>query len=123
MNEKNIELVDTILHEALHATGKPLGRHTEAPEDTKSTEYWLEELCVYSGLKYIYPIMKIPEMRSISRRNKDEHDKLINSLKSGVSEEVLNLWNEHGENAAQYLLKYIAADHEAPEELIGRSSV
>lgn len=108
LNSDDLELADTIFHEALHCTAQSLGRHITLPEGEATGEVWLEELCVYSGLCHLYPKLHIPEMRELHRRNKDRHQRLKDSLKTGLPVEVVENWDRHGVDAAHHLHQMIA---------------
>jgi hypothetical protein len=105
MNPTIIELTDTVIHEALHATGKRLGRHVQPPEDEGSTEYSLEELCVYYGITIFYNFINDPAYLPVLSRNRENYKNIGKSLGSVVSNEVIELWMSHGEKAAQYLIQ------------------
>ncbi|WP_323718697.1 hypothetical protein [Paracoccus aminovorans] len=107
LHDDDSELADTIFHEALHATAKPLGRHVVLPEDPQLAETHLEELAVYSGLSRIYPLLGIPQMREIHRRNKARHATLEKALASGLPKSEILTWNQYGVEAADYLLNII----------------
>lgn len=107
LNPNDIELADTIFHEAMHCTAQALGRHVILPEDDNTGEAWLEELCVYSGLCQLYPKLHIPEMRQIHRRNKDRHNMLKQKLATGIPVEHVDLWDRHGVDAAEHLYALI----------------
>ena len=107
LNPNDIELADTIFHEAMHCTAQALGRHVILPEDDNTGEAWLEELCVYSGLCQLYPKLHIPEMRQIHRRNKDRHNMLKQKLATGIPVEHVDLWDRHGIDAAEHLYALI----------------
>lgn len=107
LNPDEIELADTIFHEALHCTAQALGRHVILPEDDNTGEAWLEELCVYSGLCQLYPKLSIPEMRQIHRRNKDRHTTLKQTLATGIPIEDVEQWDRHGVAAADHLYDLI----------------
>lgn len=107
LNPDDIELADTIFHEALHCTAQALGRHVILPEDDNTGEAWLEELCVYSGLCQFYPKLGIPEMRQIHRRNKERHITLKQTLATGIPIEHVEQWDRHGVTAADHLYDLI----------------
>ena len=107
LNPDDIELADTIFHEALHCTAQALGRHVILPEDDNTGEACLEELCVYSGVCRIYPKLSIPEMRHIHRRNKKRYINLKKTLATGIPIEDVEQWDRHGVAAADHLYDLI----------------
>lgn len=61
------ELVDTIVHEAIHSTVRCLKRHLETPQPDIETTYYGEELVSLAGTNIILHVIQFPAQQQVAR--------------------------------------------------------
>lgn len=63
------ELVDTVVHEAIHATSGLIGRHQVLPELDNERLYLGEEICALVGANRLMKTIQFPAEHEISRNH------------------------------------------------------
>ncbi len=110
----SMELVDTVAHEAIHATVNLLGRHPQTPQPTNELAYHAEEIVALYGANWILNQIEIPAHRQIEQNlaTIDHHAEILIGL--GRSPAFLQQKSAEGVAAAKFLMDLHLIEVAAP---------
>lgn len=115
-------LIDTVAHEAIHATVSMLGRHRQTPQPTNELAYHAEEIVALRGTNWILNRIQAPAGHQIVQ-NLATIDHYAESLiRRGCSPAFLQQKDAEGVAAAKFLMELHLIEVAAPTlaELNGR---
>lgn len=102
------ELVDTVIHEAIHATSGILQRAPELPDYNNPKAYLLEEITARTGANFVLRQLTYPG-REVIRKNKLYISKHGSSLRDiGATRLEIDQASDAGRIAGKFLLEGIA---------------
>jgi len=110
----SMELVDTVAHEAIHATVNLLGRHPQTPQPTNELAYHAEEIVALYGANWILNQIEIPAHRQIEQNLATINQPADILIRLGRSPEFLQQKDAEGDVAAKFLLESHLIEIAAP---------
>jgi len=101
----SMALVDTVAHEAIHATVKLLGRHPQTPQPTNELAYHAEEIVALRGANWILNQIEVSANRQITQNlaTIDHHAEIL--IRLGRSPAFLRQKAADGITAARFLME------------------
>lgn len=109
-----ITLIDTVAHEAIHATVNLLGRHPQTPQPTNELAYHAEEIVALGGANWILNRIGAPANHQIAQNlvTIDHHAEILIGL--GRSPAFLQQKVAEGVAAAKFLMELHLIEVAAP---------
>lgn len=107
-------LIDTVAHEAIHATVNLLGRHPQTPQPMNELAYHAEEIVALSGANWILDKIKAPAGQQIVQNlaTIDHHAESL--IRRGYSPAFLQQKDAEGVAAAKFLVELHLIEVAAP---------
>lgn len=107
-------LIDTVAHEAIHATVNLLGRHPQTPQPTNELAYHAEEIVALSGANWILNKIKAPAGHQIVQNlaTIDHHAESL--IRRRCSPAFLQQKDAEGVAAAKFLMELHLIEVAAP---------
>ncbi|MFZ5681570.1 MAG: hypothetical protein ACOY91_17620 [Pseudomonadota bacterium] len=98
-------LIDTVAHEAIHATVNLLGRHPQTPQPMNELAYHAEEIVALYGANWILNQIEIPAHRQIAQNlaTINQHADIL--IRLGRSPAFLQEKSAEGVAAAKFLME------------------
>ena len=100
MHPTQEELLDTLFHELIHATGLDVSRYQEQPDDVLTTVYWAEEIAAIVGGRVIADACGV----SLSRAGESMRQVQYAYERALRSQSHILAAAKEGHRAAQFLL-------------------
>ena len=109
-----ITLIDTVAHEAIHATVGILGRHRQTPQPINELAYHAEEIVALSGANWILKRIQAPADHQIAENLAaiGHHEETLIAL--GSSRAFLQQKDAEGVAAAKFLMELHLIEVAAP---------
>lgn len=107
-------LIDTVAHEAIHATVNMLGRHRQTPQPTDELAHHAEEIVALSGATWILNRIGVYAGHQIAQNlaTIDQHTAILIAL--GCNRAFLQQKNAEGVAAAKFLMDLHLIEVAAP---------
>jgi hypothetical protein len=98
------ELVDTMVHESIHATSAIISRHEILPEPENERSYLGEEICALVGANKLLNAIQFPAEHQISRNLDILHNHSRHLRRLGCDRRFIREREFEGRSAAEFLL-------------------